>query len=52
MSKYTTLMYFIIANRKIKNSMLNRMLVFRDNFSNFKLIFDDFPNLVVYEVVR
>ncbi len=45
-------MYFVIANRKIKNSMLNRMFIFRDSFRNFELIFDDFPELVVYKVVK
>ncbi|WP_283571428.1 STT3 domain-containing protein [Venenivibrio stagnispumantis] len=45
-------LYILIGNRKIKNSILNRMLIFKDSFTNFKIVFDDFPDLVIYEVLK
>ncbi len=45
-------MYILIGNEKIKPSILNRMFVFADNFKNFKLIYDNFPYLVVYKVAQ
>jgi len=45
-------MYFLIGNRKIKDTILNRMFIFGENFAYFKKIYDRFPYIVVYKVVK
>ncbi len=44
-------LYFSIIHKDFENTIINRMYFLKDNFKNFKLIYDNFPYLVVYKTL-
>lgn len=44
--------YIIVANKIFINSILNKMFALESNFKHFKLIYSDFPYIIVYKVER
>jgi dolichyl-diphosphooligosaccharide--protein glycosyltransferase len=43
--------YFSIIHKDFEDTIINRMYFYKSNFKNFKLIYDNFPSLVVYKVL-
>ncbi len=41
--------YFSIIHKDFENTIINRMFFYRDDFKNFKLVYDNFPYLVLYK---
>lgn len=42
--------FYIIANELFEKTIMSRMFIFKEKFRHFDLIYDGFPNLVVYKV--